>query len=184
MPKTENAGCEMLEQQLLQIASGDKSALAALYDNINVSVYSYALSILKNRADAEDVLQDTLLEIWRSAPNYKSMGKPMAWIITIARNLCLMNLREKSRLSDQPFEDFDFPDEGDELTSDDKLVIQACMLSLSDEEREIVVMHILAGLKHREIAKIRQLPLSTVLSKYNRAIKKLRKKLSTDDGNA
>ncbi len=180
MPERENISCETLDQQLLKIADGDKSALAAIYDCVSVSVYSYALSILKNRMDAEDVLQDTLLEIWRAAPSYKSMGKPMAWIITIARSLCLMNLRRRSKISDEPAEDFDFADKGDGLTSEDRIVIRECMQSLGDEEREIVILHAVAGLKHRETASILDIPLSTVLSKYNRAIKKLRKRLSAD----
>ncbi len=59
-------------------------------------------------------------------------------------------------------------------TQEDKALIQTCMESLSDEERQILVLHAVAGFKHREIAKILGLKLSTVLSKYHRAIKKMK----------
>lgn len=178
MLNVETNSLKMLDEQIAKIADGDKSALAVLYNCISVPVYSYALSVLKNRSDAEDVLHDTMLEVWRSAPGYQSMGKPMAWIITIARSLCLMNLRRKSRFSDEPLETAVYMPENEELTSEDKIVIRKCIETLGDSEREIVILHAVSGFKHREIAEILGLPLSTVLSKYNRAIKKLRKTLS------
>lgn len=180
MSNVKNISVKELDEQIAKIADGDKSALAVLYDCISVSVYSYALSVLKNRSDAEDVLQDTLLEIWRSAPGYRQMGKPVAWVITIARSLCLMNLRRKNRFSDEPFETAVYMPENEGMTCEDKIVIRTCMETLGDVEREIVIMHAVSGLKHREIAEVLNMPLSTVLSKYNRAIKKLRKTLSDD----
>lgn len=62
----------------------------------------------------------------------------------------------------------------DELSLEESYAIKTCLTQLSREEREIVVMHTVAGFMHKEIAKIMSLPLGTVLSKYNRAIKKLR----------
>ena len=89
-----------------------------------------------------------------------------------------MNLRRKSRFSDEPLETAVYMPENEELTSEDKIVIRKCIETLGDSEREIVILHAVSGFKHREIAEILGLPLSTVLSKYNRAIKKLRKTLS------
>lgn len=180
MSNVNNINLVTLDEHITKIANGDKSALAALYNCVSASVYSYALSVLKNRSDAEDVLQDTLLEVWNSAAKYQQMGKPMAWIITITRNFCLMNLRKKSRFSDEPLETSVYMPENEGLTNDDKIVIQSCIQTLGDDEREIVILHAVSGLKHREIAEILKLPLSTVLSKYNRSIKKLRKTLSSD----
>ena len=57
---------------------------------------------------------------------------------------------------------------------EDRLILTECMKLLSDEERQIVILHAVAGFKHRETAKLLELPLSTVLSKYNRAMKKLK----------
>ena len=60
------------------------------------------------------------------------------------------------------------------MSSDDKLFVAQYLAKLSEEERTIVVLHAMTGLKHREIAKHLNLPLATVLSKYHRAIKKLK----------
>lgn len=176
MPNAEGLSSDILEYQISKIANGDKKALADLYDCISASVYSYALSVLKNCHDAEDVLSDTVLDIWRSAPNYRSMGRPMGWVMTIARNLCMMSLRRRSRISEEPSDDYyDCIPDRERLTAEDKTVIRACIESLGDDEREIVILHTVAGLKHREISAMLKLPPSTVRSKYNRAIGKLKK---------
>lgn len=164
---------DALDELILKLAVGDRSALDGVYMFARTPVYSYALSLLKSTHDAEDVLQDTLLEVWRSAPRYKSMGKPMAWIITIARSFCLKKLGEVRTLTLDEVENVvsDSP-----LPSEDAAVIRACMEKLCEDEREIILLHA-AGLKHREIAKILNRPLSTVLSRYQRAVKKLQKEL-------
>lgn len=167
-----------LDEQIKAIAMGDKSALAALYECAKTPIYAYALSVVKSRQDAEDVLQDVLLEIWRSSPSYVSMGKPMAWIITITRSICLMKLRARSRTASEPL-DLDLLGDkvSSEMSPEDRFVLRSCLEELSESEREIVILHAVSGLKHKETAKLLGLPLSTVLSKYNRAIKKLRKTL-------
>ena len=167
-----------LDEQIKAVAMGDKSALAALYECAKTPIYAYALSVVKSRQDAEDVLQDVLLEIWRSSPSYVSMGKPMAWIITITRSICLMKLRARSRTASEPL-DLDLLGDkvSSEMSPEDRFVIRSCLEELSESEREIVILHAVSSLKHKETAKLMGLPLSTVLSKYNRAIKKLRKTL-------
>lgn len=179
MTDVQNASAQELDFAIRRIATGDKSALAEFYRLTATQVYSYSLSVLKNRTDAEDIISDVLLEVWRCAPNYRNMGKPIAWVITIARNLCRMKLRQRSRLTDDPVEnvaELVNADDG-KLSLEDKTVIKACLGILSEREREVVIMHAVAGLKHREIAEILKLPLSTVISRYNTAIKKLSKEL-------
>lgn len=83
-----------------QVAHGDREAFHQLYLETNRSVYSFILSILKNPQDAEEVLQETYLKIWTSAGSYKPQGKPLAWMFTIARNLCYMKFRDQKRMAD------------------------------------------------------------------------------------
>ena len=102
----------------------------------------------------------------------------MAWILTITKNLCYQILRDRQRTADLPQEDWEpwlAANEG--LSQEDRVVIRQCMENLTDEERQIVSLHAVAGFRHREIAEVLSLPLSTVLSKYHRAIKKLRQHL-------
>ena len=98
---------EEIDQYLLRIAAGDQDALSALYRLTSASIYGYSLSLLKNTHDAEDVLQDCFFHVYHSANVYISEGKPLAWMITIARNLCLQRLREQRRYSDLPQEDWE-----------------------------------------------------------------------------
>ena len=173
--KAAPAKTEELDRYISQIANNDKKALVELYRATSTPIYSFALSILKNRHDAEDVLQDCYLAISSAAGSYRPQGKPLAWILTITRNLCRMKLREHERTSTLPAEDWaSFPG-SNTVSPEEKLILTECMAGLSDEERQIVVLHVVAGLKHREIAKIYGMPLPTVLSKHSRALKKLKK---------
>ena len=134
--------------------------------------------MLKNKQDAEDILQDTFLKIRSAAHLYQPRGTPMAWILTMTRNFCLMKLREKQK--NQAIEEKML--ENTMLYVQDntnRVVLEAAFSILTDEERRIV--HVLSGLKHREIAQILELPLSTVLSKNNRALKKLKQYLQKGD---
>lgn len=166
---------EQMEQWIDRIGKNDTHALEQLYHAASPAVYSFALSILKNRHDAEDVLHDCFVAIFSAAAGYRPKGKPMAWILTIARNLCLKRLQEHSRHTPLPEDDWNAITAQDLLTTvDDRAVIEACMVRLSDEERQIVVLHAVAGFRHREISAMLDLALPTVLSKYHRAIKKMK----------
>jgi len=140
-------------------------------------MYSFILSIIKHPQDAEEILQEVYLKIWTSAKSYKSQGKPLAWMFTIARNLCYMKFREQKHDSDITLEDLSGTETG-EVCSEiemaaDKMVLLAALSILKEEEREIVLLHTSAGMKHREIAASLKIPLATALSRYNRAMKKL-----------
>ena len=167
-----------LERWLAEIATGSKKALEELYHHTSSSIYSFSLSILKNSQDSEDVLHDCYVQIWLAAGSYQPLGKPMAWILTITRNLCFKKLRERKQSSDLPEEEWSFSlTAPDSLSSEERILLQEALARLSDEERQIVVLHAVSGFKHREIAAFLTMPLSTVLSKYNRAIKKLQRYL-------
>ena len=107
---------------------------------------------------------------------YRPMGKPMAWVFTIARNLAMSRLRiQKQTCSVQPGDlenDLSFSYVTD---NDDRMVLLAVLELLNDQEREIILLHAVSGLTHREIANDLVLPLSTVLSKYHRGLKKAQK---------
>lgn len=179
LPSQLNMDADTLDQLIAGVAAQDSAALAALYRETSAAIYAFALSFLKNTHDAEDVLHDCYLKIHSAATGYRSSGKPMAWILTIVRNLCLQKLREHKKSADIPQEDWEpYLQSREGLSMEDQLILRACMNRLSDEERQIVVLHAVAGFKHREIAGIVKLPLSTVLSKYHRALKKLNTYLS------
>lgn len=176
---------QALDRCIASAAQGGREGLAELYRLTHAAVYGFALSIVKNAQDAEDVLQDVYLQVWQSAGGYRSQGKPMAWLLTIARNLSLSRLRERSRTVSLSPEGWQARfAQTPAVTQDDRLALEALLEVLSDEERQVVALHAIAGLKHRETARLLSLPLSTVLSKYHRALKKLQFALKEECGHA
>lgn len=168
------------ESLLFRLAEGDQTAMTELYTATSSAVYGFALSIVKNTADAEDIMQETYIRIYRAAPTYQRLGKPMAWILTIVRNLSLMKLRE--RKTDTLPDDFELSSgETLHLVSENRLVLRTALRHLSDEERQIVTLYAISGMKHREISELLGLTLSTTLSKYHRALKKLQILLKEGD---
>ena len=153
----------------MKIADKDTDALHKLYELINKNVYSFALSILKNHDDALEVMQDTFVSVYNNANRYENKDKPMAWILTITKNLSYMKLRKGKKTTD--IDDLEFSSKDN---SDDKIFIKHLLDKLTKEEREIVVLHVVNGFKFHEIAKLLGLKLSTTLSKYHRAIKRIK----------
>lgn len=164
-----------LEHLLRQVGRGDREAFARVYGLTRGAVYALALSLLHDAHEAQDVAQDVFVRVWESAPNYRPQGSPMAWLLTIARNLALSRLRQSGRREELDEEAWNaIPAEAPGVTPEDRAVLQEALARLGAEERRIVLLHAITGLKHREIAQLLELPLSTVLSKYHRGLKKLR----------
>ncbi len=169
------------ENLILRMAGGDKCAFRELYQQTSGAVYGFALSILKNRQDAEDVMHDTYLRIYMASITYEPKGKPLAWILTIVRNLSYNKLK-----SDRVNADLDAYTnllvQEDNEQADDRMVLEKAMEILDFQERQIVILHVLTGMKHREIGQFLDLPTGTVLSKYNRALKKVREEIEREGG--
>ena len=164
---SEYSEAKVLESLLARIAKGDKEALGELYE--------------RTPADAEDVLHDTYLAVYSSVESYTAKGKPMAWIMTIAKNLARMRMRKARRQLDIADDDWGrYLAAKSEVSSDERVLLQTAMKILSDDEQQIVMLHAVAGVKHREIAAILDMPTAMVLSKYSRAIKKLRTVMEAD----
>ena len=177
---SEYSEAKVLESLLARIAKGDKSALGELYERTRAAVIGFAMSMASTPADAEDVLHDTYLAVYSSAESYAAKGKPMAWIMTIAKNLARMRMRKARRQLDIADADWGrYLAAKSEVSSDERVLLQTAMKILSDDE-QIVMLHAVAGLKHREIAALLDMPTATVLSKYSRAIKKLRTVMEAD----
>ena len=174
------------DRLLLLIKERDRDAFRLLYEETAKNVYGYALSIVKNPQDAEEIMQDAYVTVWNQAGQYCSDGKPMAWIFTIARNLCYMRLRRQTAWNGVSLEELKEQESGwepGELCGDiemapEKQALLEALKTLKEEERTMVLLHDASGMKHREIADTLGIPLSTVLSKYRRALKKLEKAMT------
>ena len=167
------------EERILKIANGDRDALSTMYLQHKGAVFGFALSMLHDRERAEDVMQETFIQLWNSAASYIPRGKePLSWLLGITKNLALRRLRTDSLSVSIPEEHSAPADPLDHyLAVENKLILRAVLTKLSEEEQQIVLLHAVSGLKHREIADLLDMPLSTVLNKYRRALQKLKKLL-------
>ncbi len=180
----ENTECEKQQKIIIdeaifpKIADNDMAAFEEFYRQTERVVYAFVLSTVKNHDDALDVVQDTYLKIRAAAHLYKPMGKPMAWVFTIARNLSISKLRFKQKHDSLETTDLENDLSFSYVTdNDDRLVLQTALKILSSEETEIILLHAISGFTHREIANNLEMKLSTVLSKYHRGLKKLKRYL-------
>ncbi|HIT57337.1 MAG TPA: RNA polymerase sigma factor [Candidatus Galloscillospira stercoripullorum] len=167
------------EAMLSGIAREDSAAFERFYRSTDRTLYTYILSLTRNHHDAQDVMMDTYLKVRANAHRYVPQGKPLAWVFTIARNLVRSRQREAARetlYGDVTEVELAFPATD---TQDDALALREAMTVLSEEERQIVLLHAVSGMKHRELSELLELPLSTVLSKYARALAKLKKALTS-----
>lgn len=182
------------EKLIARIAAGDRAAFAKVYEATKSSVYGLALSIVKNRADAEDVMHDSYLKLYRGAQSYRPQGKPLAFILTIVKNTAYNKLRAGQRQELIPHDGLTAEERQDGIGQsrsesarnktgnsygqiEDRIVLDAALEVLDDTESQIVLMHAVTGYKHREIAEMLALNPSTVLSKYRRALEKMRDEL-------
>lgn len=174
------------EKLILRIAEKDKAAFEELYRQTSSAVYGFALSILKNQQDAEDVMHDTFLRIYAYAEKYRPRGKPMAWVLTIVRNLSYNRLRQQKtdpfingheNTGISPANEHAIGDDTVKVATD-RVVLEAAMKNLSSDERQIVVLHAVTGMTYKEIADLLEMPAGTVMSKYSRAMKKMKSVLN------
>lgn len=166
----------LIDEKLFEkIGEDDMEAFGKLYDETERVLYAYILSLSKNHNDTLDIMHDTYLKIKSAAHLYKPLGKPLAWMFTIAKNLYLEGIRKEKRfvnMKDEHIEDnMNLSFVSEPLN---KLILEAALKVISEEERNIVIMYAVGGMKHKEIARNLELPLSTELSKYHRALKKLK----------
>ncbi|MBS4172691.1 RNA polymerase sigma factor [Bacillus sp. FJAT-49736] len=139
-------------------------------------VFAMALSILRDFELSEDVLQDVYMKLFQYMKHQK-IKNVKAWLISVSRNRALDLYRKKKR-EITGFE-HEYFEKSQYMADDpvDKLVLSKYLSLLDTEERQIVILKEISGMKHREIASIMEMPLGTVLWKYRVALKKLKNAL-------
>lgn len=162
---------EILKCGLDAINRGDIDAFDEIYMELRVPVYTIIFRILYDEPLAEDVMQEVFIKLLQSPPS-PHIKNPRAWIFKIARNLAIDNKRKSSPYLSS--DDMKSLEPSLEDTIGMRLDVETAMRLLPLDEREIVSLHINAGFKFREIADITDIPLGTVLWKYQKAIGRLR----------
>ncbi|MDD4839535.1 MAG: RNA polymerase sigma factor [Clostridia bacterium] len=171
-----------LDYQMVLLQRGDESAFEVIYNETKRGLFSFILSYCKNYHTAEDIMQNTYIKLRMSVQSYSPGTNALAWIFTIAKNLTLNEMAKRKREIYSDFEQGAY--EFGEYTIDDKMsspLLKMVQENLNETEQQIILLYLVSGFKHREIADMLDKPLGTVLWTYRNAISKLRKVMEKEN---
>ncbi len=186
-PATPSRDDRLADQAALaRMAQGDPSALAELYDRTARLVFSLALRILQNRADAEDVVQDVFAQAWVQAGRYDTArGAVAAWLLTMARSRAIDRLRSRNARPETASEARaeDVPDSAARqdlqlLSAEQVESLRGAVSELPAAQRVALELAYYEGLTHAEIADRLSEPLGTVKTRIRQAVITLRESLA------
>ena len=187
-----------LESLIQRAAQGDHASFARIYERTHLHLFGFAVRILGQGQEAEDVLQEAYVNIWKHAGAYRSTVdgqtiQAMTWLIAIVRNKALDALRVRTRRKESSLPDLDDA-LGEELGQDggsapsavqlfdsatQALQIQTCMATLDGSYRQSLALAYYQGLSHTEVAAQMGAPLGSVKAWIRRGLDKLKSCLAT-----
>lgn len=174
------------EQLLGRVAAGDERAFAVLYDLFAGRVLGMVTRVLRSHTQSEEVTQEVLVEIWRKAGQFSSQrGSALSWVLTIAHRRAIDRVRsEQSAIAREDRADrLDLQrpfDEVTEITMEafERDEVRRALATLTDLQRESIVLAYYEGYTNRETAEILQIPVSTVKTRMRDGLIRLRDALS------
>jgi len=180
-----------LSQLLARAGLGDRAAFGRLYEQTSGHLFAVVLRIQRDRAQAEDLLQEVYVSVWKAAAGFDAArSQPLTWLTSIARNRAIDSLRragaQPQTISTTRDEDDDRPDAVEALADEapgpldllgrasDARQLSHCMEGLSPPQRQSVALAFFDGLSHAEVAEQLREPLGTVKSWVRRALTALK----------
>lgn len=167
-----------IEALLRRIEHGDEAALAVIYAHFSTPVYSLVMQILRNTVLAQEVTQDTFLKVWQNPKAWNpEKGQFSSWLLTTARYTAIDRLRREMRHTRMDVElagDIAAAEEEEKPSHAEVQQLYALLGELPSEQRQVVELAYLKGLKHSELAQRLGIPLGTVKTRLRLGLKKLR----------
>jgi RNA polymerase sigma factor (sigma-70 family) len=164
------------------IAAGQTAALDELYTRYGGPIYSFLMARLGDPGQAEEVLQDVIMSVWRSAVGFRGDSKVLTWLLTIARNRAI-NLQRKRKLDVVPlFDEVDAPlgETGPlekVVRQSEHAAVREALLKLPEKQREVLVLVFYHQLSEAEVSQVLDIPPGTVKSRLHRGKERLRRVL-------
>jgi RNA polymerase sigma-70 factor (ECF subfamily) len=166
---------------LRRVAAKDREAFRVLYAATAARLYGVCVSLLKDRARAEEALQEAFTRIWERADSYEEeKGAALAWMTVVTRRIALNELRRRDNVHDS-LDDEEAPEVATELPEPDpigKNRLLNCLDKLDAERRQWVLLAYIHGYSHEELARRFKKPLGTMKSALFRGLAELRKCVS------
>jgi RNA polymerase sigma-70 factor, ECF subfamily len=170
---------------LREIAASRESALRTLYESYGRTIYRFALARLRDPADAEEVVVDTMHEVWRHPDRFRGEAKFSTWLLGIARHKALSKMRSREP-EHEDLESFDGTLESADAGAFEILAqkqrregVRHCMERLPEEQRECLHLVFYEGYSLHEVAMVQGCPTNTVKTRLFHARQKLRNCLSS-----
>ena len=170
---------------LKAIAARDEAALAQLYDRYRTILFGLLMRILNNREEAEDVLQEVFLQVWRKAADFdESRGRPFTWLVTLARSRGIDRLRtlaSRERVAEAGAREVseEISDAAtDAFKSEQRGLVSDALAKLPDEQKRPIMLAYFDGLTQSEIATHLGSPLGTVKTRMRTGMIRLRELLA------
>jgi RNA polymerase sigma-70 factor (ECF subfamily) len=175
------------QARLLQrVAGGDLQAISDLYDQVAAPLFSVAVRILGDAAEAEEAVQDVFVQIWDKAASFdETLGSAFHWALSITRHRCVDRLRSRQRRArlaeefqtNMASRDYPLVENTSSLQADDSGRIRAALNSLPEDQRQPIELAFFGGKTHLEIAELLKQPLGTIKARIRRGMLKLRESL-------
>ena len=167
------------------VARGDEVALARLYDGYRQILFGLLVRILTSRQEAEDVLQDVFLQVWKRAADFdEARGRPFTWLVTLARSRAIDRLRSlgsRERVAQNAAREIiEVSSDAieDAIRAEEGRVVRHALQDLPEEQRQALELAYFEGLTQSEIASRLETPLGTVKTRMRSGMTKLRELLA------
>jgi RNA polymerase sigma-70 factor (ECF subfamily) len=175
-----------LESMLAEVAKGDEAAFRVVYDQTAAAVLGVVSRVLRDPAQSEEVMQEVLLEVWRTAARFdSSVGSANAWIMTIAHRRAVDRVRSEERAAARELRAMSASIEYDEvsdaaLASLEQERVRRCLDGLTELQRQSVTLAYYGGYSYREVAQLLGVAVGTVKTRMRDGLIRLRDCLGVD----
>ncbi|MFJ4201874.1 ECF RNA polymerase sigma factor SigK [Streptomyces sviceus] len=171
-----------LQELVGRVALGDEEAFARVYDTVVGSVLGVVRAVLRDHAQSEEVVQEVLVEVWRTAPRYRSdRGTAVNWILTLAHRRAVDRIRsaDAAAARDHKAALLDRLPEYDEVAEHvearlEREQVRRCLRTLTEIQSQAVTLAYYRGLTYRQVAEALALPLGTVKTRLRDGLIRLR----------
>jgi RNA polymerase sigma-70 factor, ECF subfamily len=186
--KTGEADGDECDRLLPALAEGDRQALATLFDAVGGQVFGTVRKVLRDPAQAEEVTQEVMLEVWRHAGRFdRAAGPARSWILMIAQRRAIDRVRSEQASRDRvqvrgaadTRRPFDEVAEQAEL-AEEHAQVAAALASLTERQREVIELAYYRGHTYREIATLLDTPLGTIKTRMRDGLIRLRRELEVE----